>query len=303
MTAHCPCVNGLILKTNIPIVIRDGVNQFMPNVFLAVRDSLILFLSFLLVFSLVVGACLLPTTHDFAVKSPQPLARRDLELDLHTIRESQLGVATEVNSNHRFGNDLWDSGCISRDVDVVVLTFLHQCCTGNLGILRQLIESIDPQPRFQSLYPHPVVFDEEGFVVLLQRNGVYSSLELQLANLEPLFLQGMKGHDASPQPRFETLLHLGLEDGQGSVFILVTILVANFDRDLPCRGVGSVKVVLSKTIVVKPLCLLEQVGQMILSSHRQMGTVNLTLKDPTGLGGSLLLCQFGLAVSLVHEIM
>ena len=166
MTAHRPSVNALVLKRNIPIVVRDSTDQFMPNVLLPIGQPFVFLLSFQLVFGLVVGTCLLTSSHYLTVKSFQPLGRWDLKFDFDAVAESQLCVAAKVNSDHGIWNNLQFPVLVGRDVDVVVLASTNQSGTSNVCLGRDLLQAVDPQPTFQSLYPDSIPLDEEGLVVL-----------------------------------------------------------------------------------------------------------------------------------------
>ena len=238
MTIHRPCVNGLVLKRNIPIVVRDGTYEFVPNVLLPIGQSIILFLSFSLVLFLVFGVrSFVP--HDLAVKSHQPLAWRHLELDLDAVAESKLCFAAKINTHYRFGGDLHFLVLVGRNMDVEVHASTNQHSISNLSFVEDLVKPVDPQPLFESLYPHFAITDEVGFVILFERYGIDHPLELQSPDLVSLFLQGMKGYERTKQPRLDALLHLGLEDGQLPVFVFV----ANLDGNYPYRSVRIVDVV------------------------------------------------------------
>ena len=292
-----PSVNALVLKTNILIVVRDGTHNLVPYIISPVSSPLVFLLSLAIVLFLHLGAGFVLVSSNLPVQPTQPLGRRDLELNLHSVAECKLCIASKIYANHRFGNNPLHLCRVGSEVDVVVNPLLHQSRTSDVRILWQLVKPLHSQPLFQSLYPNPIPLNEEGLVVLDKRDGVHLALELQLPDLEPLFFQGMESVQRSPQSCSEALSHLPLKDGQISVFVFI----ANLDRDGAKGCVNFIHRIEFKAVVVEPLCLLEQFGQMTLNSVGKVRAVNLALKHLTGLLLPFVLCEFS-GFSSVHAL-
>jgi hypothetical protein len=142
MIACVPSMDTLVLKTNIPIIVRNSTHNLVPYVRLPIRQSFVFLLSLAIVLPLLLGAGLVFVSRNLPVQSPQPLRRRHLPLDLHAIAESHLCLTTKINADAGFGDDLYFLVLEGREVDVVVLAFANQRSTSNLGIGRQLVKPV-----------------------------------------------------------------------------------------------------------------------------------------------------------------
>ena len=275
MTTHRPSVNALILETNIPIVVRNGADQLVSDVLPPVGQFFVFLLSFCLILELVVGLPT-PTFHYLTIKSLQPLRYGNLKLNLHSVGESQLRLAPEVNANRCLWNKLLLPVRVGGDMDVIVAVPSYQSRTSNFGFLWDLLQATNPQPLLHPLKSELPVSDVVGIVELLERDGIQLSLELQPPDLVSFLLQRTQTHQRPEQPCLDALLHLGGQDFKVSCLVFITDLDGDFSQGCVC----VVHIIVGEAVVVEPLGFLEQTSEMLSSSLGQMRAVYLGFVEP-----------------------